>query len=138
MTAEVVQPVPQVVAEPALLAGQQQHLREDGLEGAQVCQLHVLACAAVGEVRQAGLQAGGHFSHLKQIAYLKNKSTWRYVMTSPRMMVSNSRAPISPAALHNAPLRVISTKSDSDMWIRWSCACAQQSAVGIRDAQIGT
>jgi hypothetical protein len=44
------------------------------------------------------------------------------VTISPRMMVSNSRAPISPAALHSAPLRVMSMKSDSDMWIRWSCA----------------
>ncbi len=40
---------------------------------------------------------------------------------SVRTMVSNSRMPISPRALHRAPLRVMSLKSDSDMWIRWSC-----------------
>ena len=47
----------------------------------------------------------------------ERENTCRYVTTSPRMMASNSRAPISPAALHSAPLRVMCTKSDSDMWI---------------------
>jgi hypothetical protein len=52
----------------------------------------------------------------------RESRTWMYVMISPRKMVSNSRAPISPVSLHSAPFRVMCMKSDSDMWIRWSCA----------------
>jgi hypothetical protein len=44
-----------------LLAGEEQDLGEDRLEGAQVRQFHVLGGAAVGEVRQAGLR-GRNFS----------------------------------------------------------------------------